>query len=136
MAPTEHPSLTSLCQVLWVQSTMSADISIDEFLPQPMSPEEAQKEMDRIFASFSKEFKRASVHLLRTKVLVRLKTVQKEYPDKNPIEQLEMAWAEIALEMLLIMTDALSKSALANQENEEKLKAFAHLMPNTSSSLQ
>lgn len=105
---------------------------IEEFLPMPTSAEEAKKEMERIFNSFSSEFKQASTHLLRTKVLLRLKTIQRDYPQKSQIEQLEMAWAVIALEMLMIMTDALSKSALANQENEEKLKAFAHMMPETS----
>lgn len=102
---------------------------LDEVFPFPLSEEEAKKEIKRIFGSFNKEFKVATVHMLRAKVLVRLKEVQKAFPDKSAMEQLEVAWAEIALETMMIMTDALTKSASLIADQEIKLKAVAHLMP-------
>lgn len=101
-----------------------------------MSKEEADKEVKRIFSSFSDEFKLATVQLLRTKALARVKIIQRDLPGKTPIEQIEMAWAETALEMMMILTDALSKSALALQETDNKLKAVKHLMPEGSSRKQ
>jgi hypothetical protein len=110
------------------------DELIGDVLPlsNPLTPEEAQKEVERIFTSFSKEFKDASLQLLRTKVLARMERLQKQHPDRNPVECMERAWAEISLEMMMILTDGITKTALMLQEAEGKLKAVKHLMPETS----
>ena len=113
------------------------DVPVDQFISLTgMTREEADKEVKRIFDSFPKEFKQASVQLLRHKVLQRIKVISTRLPDSSSIEILELAWAEVALEMLMIMTDALGKSALTLQETEEKLKVVSHLMPSTSSRKQ
>lgn len=98
----------------------------------PLSKEEAAAELKRIFGSFSKEFKQATILLLRTKVLYRLRLIQSEFPNKTPLEQLELAWSEISLEMIMILTDAITRLTKEGEEANQKLKAVTHLMPKVS----
>jgi len=115
---------------------MTDKTSLDDILPFPLSKEEAEKELKRIFGSFTPEFKTATIQMLRAKVLVRLKLIQKDFPNKTAIEQMEMSWAEVALETMMIMTDAITRTAIALQESDDKLKALSHLMPTVPSTKQ
>lgn len=95
----------------------------------PLTAEEAAAEVKRIFKSFTQEFKTATVLLFKHKAETRKALIRETFPKKTDAEVVEMAWAEVSLEMVMIMTDAINRLSQEIEDQDAKLKVVAHLMP-------
>ena len=95
------------------------------------NPEQLDKDIKRIYASFSQEFKNATVSILSNKARARFKIIQTDptTKDQPAIDQLHMAWAETSLEMMMILLDEIKTL-------NERSDAIRHLMPAVSTRKQ